>query len=107
MECDNDNSDNPTDWVKPADVASTFLDVPFYVSYSKSHNKEKGSRSARPRFHIVSPVTTITDAKQYESIKTEVLQRFPYFDKNAVDIARFFFGIENPKVEFFPGNTLI
>ena len=42
------------------------------VSYSKSHNKAKGSRSARPRFHVVFPVTTITDAKQYENLKTEI-----------------------------------
>lgn len=107
MECDNDHSDNATDWVTPTDVASTFVDVQFYVSYSKSHNKVKGSRSARPRFHIVFPITTITDAKQYENLKTEVLQQFPYFDKNAVDVARFFFGVEDPKVEFFPGNTLV
>ena len=107
MECDNDHSDNATDWVTPTDVAATFVDVPFYVSYSKSHNKVKGSRLARPHFHIVFPITTITDAKQYENLKTKVLQRFPYFDKNAVDVARFFFGVEEPKVEFFPGNTLV
>lgn len=62
MECDNDHSDNAVDWVTPKDVASTFADVPFYVSYSKNHNKDKGSRSARPRFHVVFPVKTITDA---------------------------------------------
>ena len=25
MECDNDHTDNPTDWVKPTDIASTFV----------------------------------------------------------------------------------
>ena len=107
MECDNDHSDDATYWVTPADVASTFTNVPFYVSYSKSHNKVKGSRSARPRFHVVFPIETTTDAKRYESLKMKVLQKFPYFDRNAVDVARFFFGVATPEVEFFSGNTLI
>lgn len=107
MECDNEHSDNAVDWITPKDVAATFSDVPFYVSYSKSHNKAKGSRSARPRFHIVFPVKTITDAKEYERLKVKIQQSFPYFDKNAIDIARFFFGVDKPEAEFFPGNTLI
>lgn len=107
MECDNEHSDNAVDWITPKDVTAAFSDVPFYVSYSKSHNKVKGSRSARPRFHIVFPVKTITDAKEYERLKVKVQQSFPYFDKNAVDIARFFFGVDKPEAEFFPGNTLI
>ncbi len=107
MECDNDHSDNSADWVTSADVAATFADVPFYVSYSKSHNKPKGTRSARPRFHIVFPITSTTDAKQYENTKRAILQMFPYFDENAIDIARFFFGVADSKVEFFAGNTLV
>ncbi len=107
MECDNDHSDNSADWVSLTDVAATFTDVPFYVSYSKSHNKPKGTHSARPRFHVVFPITATTDAMQYENTKKAILQMFPYFDENAIDIARFFFGVAEPEVEFSPGSTLV
>lgn len=107
MECDNDHSENSADWVTPKDVAMVFADVPFYVSYSKSHNKHKGLHSPRPRFHIVFPISMITDAKQYENMKQAIYDEFPLFDNGALDIARFFFGVTEPQVEFFTGNTSV
>lgn len=113
MDCDNTNAnplenDVPEDnWKTPADVAAAFPDVPFYVVYSRNHMKEKDGKSARPRFHVYFPMGEVKSVDIYEKLKSEVYKRFPSFDDNAIDAARFFFGVENPEVEYFGGNTRI
>lgn len=44
FDVDNTDSDNPGDWITPEDVRNAFPDVPFYVSYSRNHLKQKGNR---------------------------------------------------------------
>ena len=113
MDCDNTvknplEDDIPEEcWKTPADVAAAFPDVPFYVVYSRNHMKEKDGKPARPRFHVYFPINEVADPASYEKLKREVLGRFPAFDDNAVDAARFFFGVEDPKVEYFGGGTLV
>jgi predicted P-loop ATPase len=104
VDCDNDHSDNPSDWVTPDDVKEAFPDVSFAIHYSRNHNKDKGEKKARPKFHVLFPIDYITDPKAYSEIKRKVIEIFPYFDKNASDAARFFFGTENPVVEIIEGN---
>lgn len=113
MDCDNTTS-NPlsgdipeSEWKTPEDVAAAFPDVPFYVVFSRNHMKEKNGLPARPRFHIYFPMDEITSAETYEKLKNEVCKYFPSFDDNAIDAARFFFGVEQPEVKYFGGNTLI
>ena len=113
MDCDN-STPNPlqddvpeTDWKTPDDVRSVFPDVPFYVVYSRNHMKEKNGKKARPRFHVYFPMEEVSTLDAYEKLKAQVQKRFPAFDDNAIDGARFFFGVEDPKVEYFAGDTLI
>lgn len=113
MDCDNSNS-NPlqddvpeSDWKTPEDVAAAFPDVPFYVVYSRNHMKEKNGKAARPRFHVYFPMDEMESLVAYEKLKAQVQAMFPAFDDNAIDGARFFFGVEDPKVEYFAGDTLI
>ncbi len=107
FDCDNDHSDDPKDWVTPADVATAFPGVPFAVSYSRNHMKQKGNKSPRPRFHVYLAIPVITDPKEYAALKLAVASRFPFFDTNALDSARFIFGSDNGKVELFEGDTNI
>jgi len=104
VDCDNDHSEDSAEWVTPNDVKEVFLDVTFAIHYSRNHNKEKGGKKARPKFHVLFPIDYITDAKAYSEIKRKVIELFPYFDKQALDAARFFFGTENPVVEIVEGN---
>jgi len=113
MDCDNTNP-NPleediaeSDWKTPEDVRTAFPNVPFYVVYSRNHMKEKGGKPARPRFHIYFPMQPATQLKEYGKLKAKVQQHFPAFDDNAIDSARFFFGVEDPKVEYYAGDTMI
>lgn len=103
MDCDNDHSDNPQEWVYPVDVAKNFPDCNFYVNYSRSHLKPKGNKSARPRFHIYFPIPTITSGSEYAELKKKIQELFPYFDDGALGEARFFFGTQEPMVEIYEG----
>ena len=103
VDCDNDHSEDPADWVLPADVAAAFPDVCFAVHYSRYNMREKNGKPARPKFHILFPITRMTDAAAYSDMKKLVNSIFPYFDNKALDAARFFFGTTNVEVEIFPG----
>lgn len=105
LDCDNDHSDEPSKWVDIADVKDAFRDVNFAVHYSRNHQRDKGTKKARPRFHILFPIAHIKDAQQYVQLKEKVVERFPYFDKSAMDAGRFFFGTNEAKVELIKGTT--
>lgn len=107
LDCDNDHSDNPKDWVTPFDIAIEIPGVVFAVSYSRHHNLPKDNKSARPRFHIFFPIEAISDEKEYSALKKRIASTFPYFDTNALDSARFLFGSENADVEFYKGDKSI
>lgn len=104
LDCDNDHSDSPEDWVTSVDVALEFQDVAFVVAYSKSHMKQKGNKSPRPRFHVYFMIPTITNASEYATLKQQISSVFPYFDTNALDSARLLFGTKNTEVEFYEGD---
>ena len=103
VDCDNDHSDNPKDWVTPEDVADAFPGVTFAVHYSRNHNKAKNGKPARPKFHVLFPIDYVSDPTVYSEMKKQVNSLFPYFDTQALDAARFFYGTPNPKVEIYPG----
>ena len=107
MDCDNDHSDDPTEWITPDMIRQSFPDVTFALHYSRHHNISKHGKSARPKFHCLFSVDEITDHAVYSDLKKRVHRIFPYFDTKALDAARFFFGTENPEVEFHPGTITL
>ena len=104
FDCDNDHSDEPREWIFPSDIARAFPDVGFAVHYSRSNMMPKGNKSPRPRFHVFFPTERITDAEEYAGLKRRVYEYFPYFDRNALDAARFFFGTDIVKVDLIDGD---
>lgn len=103
VDCDNDHSENPNDWIMPADVQAAFPGVTFAVHYSRSHMREKNGKAARPKFHVLFPIEPMTDAVAYSNMKKLVSTVFPYFDTNALDAARFFFGTAGAEAELYEG----
>ena len=103
FDVDNDHSDQPVDWILPEDVAAFFTGVTFWVHYSRSNRKEKNGKAARPKFHVLFPIRECGSAEQCAALKQSVQRIFPYFDAQALDAARFFFGTENPEVEYWQG----
>ena len=93
MDCDNDHSDKPADWVYPEDLEEKIgKDVAYAVVPSRNNMKPKDGRSARPRFHVYFPHDPISDGDACAALKKAIQQKFPFFDGNAIDSARFIFG---------------
>lgn len=103
VDCDNDHSDDPNEWVYPSEVATAFPGVAFAVHYSRNHMKAKGGKAARPKFHVFFAIDRVIEPGQYSEMKKLVNSIFPYFDTKALDAARFFFGTKKPEVEIFDG----
>ena len=107
VDCDNDHSENPADWVTVEDVKKAFPGITFAVHYSRSHMREKNGKAARPKFHVLFPIDGMTDASAYSEMKKLVNTIFPYFDSKALDAARFFFGTAAPEVEIIEGDMTL
>lgn len=96
MDCDNDHTDDPEDWIRPEDLTTLLSDVSCIIVPSRNHMKEKNGRTARPRFHVYFPISPITEEVAYAALKRRIQTDFPFFDANALDSARFIFG--NPVI---------
>lgn len=107
MDCDNDHSENPDDWVTPEHIRSGFPDVSFAVHFSRNNLKSKRGKPPRPKFHVLFLIDEMTDPHEYSELKKRVQAVFPCFDTRALDSARFFFGTEEPNVAFYPGTTTL
>ena len=107
MDCDNDHTDHEHEWITPDDVRRNFPDVPLAIHFSRHHMKPKDQKSSRPRFHCLFAIEPTTDVKAYANMKARLNALFPYFDAQALDGARFFFGTDNPEVDFFPGTITL
>ncbi len=107
MDCDNDHSDYPSDWVDEKVLETLFKDVNYAVVFSRNHMKKKNGVSARPRFHIYFPVDIITNPKIFEGIKRAISEKYAFFDKGALDVARFIFGTEQENIIWHEGNKNI
>lgn len=107
MDCDNDHSDNPEDWITPEHVRSAFPDTTFAVHFSRNNMKEKRGKAPRPKFHVLFLIDEITDPDEYSDLKKRVSAVFPYFDTRALDAARFFYGTETPQAEICAGSITL
>ncbi len=99
FDVDNDFSDIPAEWILPRDLAEFFSGTTFWVHYSRSNMRAKNGKEARPKFHVLFPIRPCDDAEAYAALKQTVQKIFPYFDAQALDAARFFFGTEDPETE--------
>ena len=107
MDCDNDNSEDEKAWVTPLEVSLAFPDVSFAVVYSRNNMKAKGTKVARPKFHVYFPIQPCTNVKEYTDLKKQIAAHFKHFDENALDSARFLFGTDKPKVELWEGSRTV
>ena len=98
MDCDNDHTDDPNEWVTPEALENEFADVKYAVTYSRNHMKVKGSVSARPRFHVYFEIPEMKDPDAYSKLKERISEDYPFFDAGALGAARFIFGCDGGDV---------
>ena len=107
LDNDNDHSDDPDEWIPIDAIPRLFPGVPCVVSTSRNHMKQKGNRSPRPRYHVAFQMDTISTPAEYTYFLSRVQERFPFFDGNALDAGRFFFGNPDTEVYTFPGDRTL
>ena len=95
MDCDNDHSQNPDEWITPEKLDEMLPDIAYAIAFSRHHMKVKHARRPRPKFHVYFQIEPVTDADQYAALKKEIQKMFPFFDDNALDAARFIYGSES------------
>src|SRR5574344_692159 len=92
MDNDNDHSENPADWLTAEKLSELLCDVDHVIAPSRHNMLPKDNKAARPRQHIYFPPPVFTDRNKYEELKAAIQRLYPFFDDNAKDAARFFFG---------------
>ena len=108
MDCDNDHSDNPAEWIHPGELEERLgRDVAFVAVPSRNNMKPKDGKSARPRFHVYFPHDPITEGASCTALKRAIQKQFPFFDGNALDCARFIFGCPSEEILWHEGEITI
>lgn len=92
LDCDNDHTEKPEEWLTADKLTEIFEDMQFVLIPSRNHMKEKNGKAARPKYHVLFPVADYTDPTLYAVVKSAIQKKYAFFDDNAVDAARFFFG---------------
>lgn len=103
MDCDNDHSENPDEWISPEKIDELLPDVSYGIALSRNHMRQKDDKSARPRFHVYFLIHPCEDAVDYTQLKRTIQKAYPFFDDNALDAARFIFGADCNEVIWHDG----
>ncbi|MEG3267291.1 phage/plasmid primase, P4 family [Streptococcus suis] len=98
MDIDNDHTENPDEWLTEEFLKDVFADYNFALVTSRSHMQTKAGKAPRPKFHIYFQINEVTDKDVYVAMKEELCNQYKFFDDNAKDAARFFFGNPNAQV---------
>ena len=107
MDCDNDKTENPKEWVHPEMYQKLFPDVSFAIVPSRHDGKVKGNKSARPRHHVYFPHKKTTTADECAELKKRIYAAAPFFDDGAMDAARFIFGCPAENIIWHEGSRTI
>ncbi|MBO5544826.1 MAG: DNA primase, partial [Oscillospiraceae bacterium] len=107
MDCDNDFSEDPAEWITPEKLDGMLPDISYAIAFSRHHMREKKGRPPRPKFHVYFEIPHESDADRYAALKAAVYEKFPFFDGNALDAARFFFGADTGEVIWHEGSLTI
>lgn len=107
MDCDNDHTENPGEWVTGEKFLAMLPGVAVALVPSRNNEKAKDGRKARPRFHAYFPIPKLQDEKAYSILKQEIREQFSFFDEAALDSARFLYGSPTESVQWQEGEESI
>lgn len=94
MDCDNDHTENPREWVTGEQFLAQVPRVAVAIVPSRNNGKAKDGRKARPRFHAYFPIPEMQDEEAYTALKQAIREVFPFFDGKGLDAARFLYGTD-------------
>ena len=88
MDCDNDHSEDPSEWITPEKLEEIFSDVAYGLAPSRHNLITKDGKAARPKFHVYFEIEEVVDAGKYAALKRAIFKEYPFFDGNALEIGR-------------------
>ena len=107
MDCDNNHTDNPEDWMTKGKLLALLPDVPVAIVPSRHNDKPKNGKCARPRFHAYFMIPCMSSEEEYAELKKAVFEAYPFFDEGALDSSRFLYGTQPDYVVWQDGSTTI
>jgi len=88
------------------ELQKIFKGIEYYVTTSRNHQKPKKGIVC-DRFHLFFPLgRDIESGNQLEVMLHSLSSQFNFFDANAIDIARFYYGNENTEVYYYEGESI-
>lgn len=103
MDCDNDHSDDPAEWITLSKLEDLFEEISYAAAPSRHHMIAKDGKEARPKFHVYFEIEETEDADYYARLKKAIQKKYSFFDDNALDAARFIFGADADEVAWHEG----
>ena len=61
MDCDNDHSEDPAEWITPEKMDELMPDIAYAIAPSRHNMLPKDKKSARPRFHVYFLIEEMMD----------------------------------------------
>lgn len=104
---DIDHSNDSSSWITPEKISDFFPNVTYLVHFSRHHLIAKGSKEARPKFHVFFPIKPCDNAENYKAIELKIYRFRKFFDGKAIDNGHFFYGTKDPQVIAFKGEQTI
>lgn len=92
MDLDNTHTDDPDEFITAKKLDDLMSDINYVLVPSRNHMKVKEGHPAAPRYHIFFPIGECKDPEVYAGLKQQLVERFPFFDDNALDAGRLLFG---------------
>jgi hypothetical protein len=89
---DNGETNDPEEWMTIERFKESFKQFSYCLVTSRHHMKEKKTEGSRPRFHVYFPMKEVTCTEEMSELLKALGEKYPFFDQNALDVARFFFG---------------
>ena len=103
MDCDNDQTENPEEWITPEVLDDLMPDVSYAIAPSRHNLVVKDGKAARPKFHVYFFIEELSDVETYGALKRAIHTQFSFFDDNALDAARFIYGADAGDVSWHEG----
>lgn len=94
MDCDNDHTEDPAEWITPEKLDEMMPDISYAIAFSRHNLLPKNGKAPRPKFHVYFEIEPTQDAEYYADLKSAIFRKYPFFDDNALDAARFIFGAD-------------
>jgi P4 family phage/plasmid primase-like protien len=103
MDIDNDHTDDPDEFITEEKMDDLFPDINYALVPSRNHMLPKGSLPEAPRFHVMFPIADCNNSDEYAGMKEQLHRKYPFFDDNALDAARFLYGCDVDAVVWHEG----